>query len=790
MKRLLVLCLMTDLFAAGVLADDMAGEIPKLVEQRAHGTVIERLRELQARDEKLFTDKNYDYLLARSAESDGQIATAMVNYQAVVRRDSPIAPLALVHLSRIARSTGNLLLERLYLSEIAARWPHSLPAREVPYRLARNAFEAGNYPETVRILTGGTAALSGDFPAADARHVRESTVLLGEAYLAWGRNDEARRIFTRVVDETPEPALPDDAAIKAVEALDVLDRQTVISSAQTAQLTEAEHLRRAEIYQFDRQFSGAKMHYDAILARFGGGGNAAAAIFGIGRGYVRQNDFAEALKWFERLLEQFPEHPLAKDALLQAAAAYSRVGKPKESLTRYQTFIDRYPDDERLDRAYLNTVDALRDQGSDQDALKWCAKTRDAFPGEVPAALATFAAARIHIARSDWEQALAELDQLTAFRDLGGAAAPGGTTRAEAAFLRAFSNENLKRFPEAIDQYLSIDDGRNEYYGWRATLRLEHLMSVDEAAAPLSQKTAELTAGTKAQDADTRRRSAMMLLRIASAPVVRENAMTALRSAVNALPAYSKLPDLGAKARSAPAAKGGGTHRELADRLMVLGLYDEAAFALDAAEAQAAIVADAYKRGDGGDRAIAFIEPLWRKMPADYPIELIPREHLEFLYPAPYADEIVRTAAVDGVDPRLILAIMRQESRFSPDARSGAAARGLMQFISPTSEQIAGRLGYKGFEQNDLYYPPTSIVFGSKYLSDLFVRFPLQPEAVAASYNGGDDNVKRWVARAGSNLPERYVPEIAYAQSKDYVYKVMASYRMYEYLYDEELRKK
>ena len=60
--------------------------------------------------------------------------------------------------------------------------------------------------------------------------------------------------------------------------------------------------------------------------------------------------------------------------------------------------------------------------------------------------------------------------------------------------------------------------------------------------------------------------------------------------------------------------------------------------------------------------------------------------------------------------------------------------------------------------------------------------------AVVASYNGGDDNMKRWFARARSNQPERYVPEIVYAQSKDYVYKVMASYRMYQLLYDEQLQ--
>ena len=131
---------------------------------------------------------------------------------------------------------------------------------------------------------------------------------------------------------------------------------------------------------------------------------------------------------------------------------------------------------------------------------------------------------------------------------------------------------------------------------------------------------------------------------------------------------------------------------------------------------------------------------------------------------------------------------MRQESRFDPLARSGTSARGMMQFISSTSDKIAAELGRPAPEPDDLYSPSTSIIFGSQYLADLFKIFPGQPDAVAAAYNGGEDNMARWLARSRSQEPERYVPEIVYAQSKDYVYRVMANYRMYCYLYDETLR--
>jgi outer membrane protein assembly factor BamD (BamD/ComL family) len=86
-------------------------------------------------------------------------------------------------------------------------------------------------------------------------------------------------------------------------------------------------------------------------------------LFQIGRGYVQQSDFANAVSYFERVVEQYPGQPAARDSLLQSAACYARLGKPDEAIKRYQRFIDLYPLDEKADRAYLNIIDVLRDQG-------------------------------------------------------------------------------------------------------------------------------------------------------------------------------------------------------------------------------------------------------------------------------------------------------------------------------------------------------------------------------------------------------------------------------------------
>ena len=83
-----------------------------------------------------------------------------------------------------------------------------------------------------------------------------------------------------------------------------------------------------------------------------------------------------------------------------------------------------------------------------------------------------------------------------------------------------------------------------------------------------------------------------------------------------------------------------------------------------------------------------------------------------------------------------------------------------------------------------------AVLFGSQYMGNLFKQFPGMPQAVAASYNGGEDNVARWVARAHSNDPDRYVLEIGFAQSKDYVAKVLPNYWTYQMLYNEQLQRR
>ena len=119
-------------FAYGVAegqSSDLQQSIRSAVENADWTTASSELNKLKAADPNAFQAKGYDYLAARVAEKSGDIATAVAGYQAVASKNTQLTPYALWHLALLARSTGDLLLEREQLRKLTQRdsLPHPLP---------------------------------------------------------------------------------------------------------------------------------------------------------------------------------------------------------------------------------------------------------------------------------------------------------------------------------------------------------------------------------------------------------------------------------------------------------------------------------------------------------------------------------------------------------------------------------------------------------------------------------------------------------------------------------------
>ena len=754
------------------------------VESENWQTARSEINKIRASNEALFRERNYDYLLGRIAERTGDTATALASYQTAAANESKLREYALWRLAKLARATGDLVLERERLQQLVATAPSSLLFEPATLRLSESFFESGDF----------AAAANSARPLTLSKNIavaREGTTLIGLSLLRAGKTTEARDVFTKLLMQMPDASRPDDFALEAVRQLDALDNKAPT-------LSEADHLLRASVYQFNRDFAGARNHYQAVVDRFPQSMTVANAMFQIGRGLYNEAKYDDAVKLFQKVFDNYPQSTSARDAVGFLGSSYVRMKRTDDAVAAYKLLIDRFPDNPNPERAYQNIIDALHEAGRYPEALNWVQQTRARYKTDVPNALALFAQLRIHMAQGSWATVVRDAEELSKLSDLGGTRVPGGTNPAEVNFLRAYALEQLGRAEEAINAYLAIPDGRNEYYGTRATQRLLDLGANQKTRTFVRMRLNNLLNDSKVSSAggqfEQARVAAQLSLRLTNDPQLRSEALKSLQSAYNALSTY-RMPQFN-KISLIKQETELGPHDALANSLLLLGLYDEAIPEYLAGRKSSRgsdedyTVAVLSLRGGNANRAVRFGEQVWKTVPADFVIELAPRETVELLYPAPFRESLVKHTAGRNVDPRFVLSIARQESRFQTDAKSVAAARGMMQFIASTANDIAAQVKLNNFNQDDLYNADTAILFGAQYLASLFQQFPNQPQAVAGSYNGGADNLARWIARSHANEADRYVPEIGFTQTKDYVYKVMANYWSYQRLYDAQLQPK
>jgi soluble lytic murein transglycosylase len=222
--------------------------------------------------------------------------------------------------------------------------------------------------------------------------------------------------------------------------------------------------------------------------------------------------------------------------------------------------------------------------------------------------------------------------------------------------------------------------------------------------------------------------------------------------------------------------------------LMSMGLYDEAADTIPhrypLRPLKSALTQSlALNRGNASKESIFAIEVLMSSVPRDYVPELLPLTVRQLLYPRYFYDYISEDAKSFGADPTLVLAIMREESRFNPRAKSEAAARGLLQFIITTARQIGRDVGLLDVAPEDLYDPRVIIRLGAKYISTLSKDFANDHYNVAAAYNAGPKQTALWSRLAPASGDDYFLSSINFDETKQYVRKVMNSYKRYAEIY-------
>lgn len=155
------------------------------------------------------------------------------------------------------------------------------------------------------------------------------------------------------------------------------------------------------------------------------------------------------------------------------------------------------------------------------------------------------------------------------------------------------------------------------------------------------------------------------------------------------------------------------------------------------------------------------------------------------MYPLRYEDEITASAATHGVDPYLVAAVIRSESSWDPEASSHQGARGLMQLMPETAQDMVakGLVDGKHYSYENLEDPTVNIEYGCAYLSYLLTYFNGATDRAIAAYNAGMGNVDGW-AKQDKLLHNA----ITFPETQAYLVRVNMAKARYQELYPQAFR--
>jgi soluble lytic murein transglycosylase len=143
-------------------------------------------------------------------------------------------------------------------------------------------------------------------------------------------------------------------------------------------------------------------------------------------------------------------------------------------------------------------------------------------------------------------------------------------------------------------------------------------------------------------------------------------------------------------------------------------------------------------------------------------------------FPMPFRNSVVRRAGDIGLDPAYVYGLIRQESRFIMDARSGVGASGLMQVMPATARWTAKKIGLTNFTADQINDRETNIAIGTGYLKLVLDDFAGSMPLAAAAYNAGPNRPRAW--RNGAMVETAiWAENVPFAETRDYVKKVLSN---------------
>lgn len=156
------------------------------------------------------------------------------------------------------------------------------------------------------------------------------------------------------------------------------------------------------------------------------------------------------------------------------------------------------------------------------------------------------------------------------------------------------------------------------------------------------------------------------------------------------------------------------------------------------------------------------------------------------VYPRKYRDIVEQATTIYNVDPNLVYAIIKKESKFNLNATSHSGAKGLMQIMDATARDTVKKIDSIPNVDYNIYDSYTNIFIGTKYISYLINHFDGNYYLAIAAYNAGMGNVKSWLVKDYIEYTtfNSVYDSIQYSETKEYLTDVINNYNWYTKLYN------
>lgn len=666
---------------------------------------------------------SWAYTSARLHLAANEAAAAATSFDAAAKQECPLVPYATLRAAEAYAKAGV--------------WQTSLErARAVPDEFTLHDEARVTLAEA---LAGNGAkadavALWRDMLAQKPHGVRwvDTAVRLATAIFETDPVANAREAYdltTRVYVEAPKYA--DGSGATALRTRAAAQLKSTDASF-SDQLTDDELARRTQAWTDAGEPTKAVDEYNrAVAARPAGEKNRPGCKPLVARAQAMMRTKAlSSDAWGDAIVACENDDDLAV-ALFQGGKAAVSAKKNPEALARFAKLEEKFPHHRLADDAAVRAAAILQDQGDDAQAEQKLLSVPDTYPDGDMAADALFRVALAHMARGDWQGAIAPLDRATTIEGDD----RKGINAGRAAYFRARAADAVGDHTKALELYTHvIETFPFAYFMLQAQTRVAMI------DANLAKKTLD----------------------------------RALAAEPPKDPAAKPPPELFTE-RAARARALLEVGEIDAAKLEVAPLSSEGA----SPELQVAL-GSTFEQANAPDAGYAFVHA--REYAAHYPSGKW-KDAWTVAFPEAFFPYVMRESNANAVPVTLVYGIMREESRYFPDAKSPANAFGLMQLIPPTAKMVAVGTNLP-WDEASLTRADVSIALGSRMLGQLRAANAANAHLAIPSYNAGPKAVSRWLAERPTEDFDLWIEQIPFEETRGYIKKVLASEATYAFLYD------